>query len=124
METFISLHFLIIQELHNPLTNLMKNVLVDLPFSRKCESEADYIGLLLMARACYNPEESIKLWHRMSDMSAKEAIAISLLSTHPSNSARIEKLRSWLPEARKLFFASECQNELFYSFNKRSRDFI
>lgn len=102
--------------------NLMKNVLIELPFSRKCESEADYIGLMLMARSCYNPEESIKLWKRMSQSSSKQAP--SFLSTHPNNTDRIEKIRSWLPEAIDKFSSSNCQNEIIFTFNNKKRDFI
>ena len=80
-------------DFHNPLTNLMKNILLDLPFSRKCESEADYIGLLLMAKSCYNPEESIELWKRMAQNNSNSQNLTSFLSTHPSHSKRIENLR-------------------------------
>lgn len=98
----------------------MKNVLLDLPFSRKCEKEADYIGLLLMAKSCYNPEEAINLWQRMSDKSKISPEITTFLSTHPSHKKRIENIRSWLPEARELFHNSDCQVFLFYPFNKKS----
>ena len=97
----------------------MKNILLDLPFSRKCENEADYIGLLLMAKACYNPEEAVELWKRMSEKSQSNPEVISFLSTHPTNSKRIENIKSWLPRAKKLYYNSECQEFLFSSLNKR-----
>lgn len=98
----------------------MKTILLDLPFSRKCEKEADYIGLLLMAKSCYNPEEAINLWQRMSDKSKISPEITTFLSTHPSHKKRLENIRSWLPEARELFHNSECQEFLFYRFDKKS----
>lgn len=99
----------------------MKNVLLDLPFSRKCETEADYIGLLLMAKSCYNPEEAVELWKRMASVNNSAAQnAASFLSTHPSHKKRIENIRSWLPEAKTLFDNSECYNSLFSSFYNKS----
>ena len=97
----------------------MKNVLLDLPFSRKCENEADYIGLLLMAKSCYNPEEAVNLWQRMSDKSKISPEIASFLSTHPSHKRRIENIRSWLPEAKGIFHSSECNDHLFSYFNKK-----
>lgn len=100
----------------------MKSVLVDLPFSRTCESEADFIGLLLMAKSCYDPEEAIELWKRMdeNDISTNHNL-ISFLSTHPSHSKRIENIRSWLPRAKEIFDKSECNNFLLASFYNKSR---
>lgn len=100
----------------------MKNVLLDLPFSRNCENEADYIGLLLMAKSCYDPEEAIELWKRMAENNNTNGDdLISFLSTHPSHSKRIENLRSWLPGAKEVFADSECNNILLKSFYNKSR---
>jgi predicted Zn-dependent protease len=68
-----------------------------LPFSRMHESEADHIGLILMAMAGYDPQESIGFWQRMS--SAGGAGVPEFLSTHPSGQTRIADLRGWMPEA-------------------------
>ena len=73
-------------------------VLVDLPFSRKDESEADHIGLVYMARAGYDPREAIEFWQRM-EAQAGGGSQPEWLSTHPSHGTRIEQLRAWLPEA-------------------------
>lgn len=108
-------------ELNNPFTNFMKNVLLDLPFSRKCEQEADYIGLLLMAKSCYNPEEAVNLWMRMSNKTKSNPELAAFLSTHPSHKKRIENIRSWLPEARELFHNSGCIGRLFSLFNKNNQ---
>jgi len=96
----------------------MKAILLDLPFSRKCESEADYIGLLLMASACYNPEEAINLWTRMSGMSKGDSF--SFFSTHPVHKDRIENIRAWLPDALRIYNRSDCQESLFSRVNNLS----
>jgi Zn-dependent protease with chaperone function len=56
------------------------------PMSRKMESEADYIGLMLMAEACYDPREAVQFWRRMETLArANQSLEIpELLSTHPS----------------------------------------
>ena len=69
------------------------------PFSRKLESEADYIGLLLMAKACYDPSAAIGLWERMAESSPN---FMKYLSTHPTNEKRIQDIREWLPEALEI----------------------
>lgn len=91
---------------------------LDLPFSRKCETEADYIGLLLMSKSCYDPEEAIKFWQKMMNINQSNMELSMFLSTHPSHSKRIENLRSWLTEAKQVYRNSDCDNFLFNSFNK------
>ena len=73
-----------------------------LPFSRKHESEADYIGILLAADAGYDPRESVALWERMARMSGGGAPA-EFMSTHPSNDTRIDQLKKWMPEAMTIY---------------------
>jgi predicted Zn-dependent protease len=69
-----------------------------LPFSRSHESEADHIGLILMAVAGYNPDESVPFWERMGSLGGGGIP--QFLSTHPSHETRIRDLRGWIPEAR------------------------
>ncbi|MFO0876901.1 MAG: M48 family metallopeptidase [Gemmataceae bacterium] len=75
-----------------------------LHYSRKHESEADHVGLLLMAAAGFNPEESVKFWERMA--AGKGSRVPEFLSTHPSHETRIRDLVNWIPEAMPLYRAS------------------
>jgi predicted Zn-dependent protease len=72
---------------------------VMLPFSRAHETEADKIGLYIMAIAGYNPDEAAELWKRMSAQSNGQAPP-ELLSTHPSNDSRIANLTALAPKAK------------------------
>ena len=73
---------------------------VMLPFSRRDESEADEVGLRLMAIAGYNPDEGAKLWKRMAAMN-KGQKPPEMLSTHPSDQTRIAKLTAYAPKAKE-----------------------
>ncbi len=73
-----------------------------LPFSRKHESEADYVGILLAADAGYDPQESVALWERMGQMSGGGAPS-EFMSTHPSHETRITQLKKWMPEAMAIY---------------------
>ncbi len=70
-----------------------------LPFSRSHETEADRIGLQIMAIAGYNPDEAAELWKRMKAKGGTNAPP-EFLSTHPSNDTRIANLTQWAPLAR------------------------
>ena len=72
-----------------------------LPFSRAHESEADYIGLILMARACFDPREAPRLWARMG--AAGGATPPEFQSTHPSPETRINDFQRWMPEAINVY---------------------
>lgn len=71
-----------------------------LPFSRGHETEADRIGLYLMAVAGYNPDEAAELWKRMKANSGGQAPP-EFMSTHPSHDTRIQNLAELAPEAKK-----------------------
>jgi len=73
-----------------------------LPMSRAQESEADRIGLVLMALAGYDPREAIGLWERMRAASSGKRQA-EWLSTHPADTTRIADIRRWLPEAMQYY---------------------
>jgi metalloendopeptidase OMA1, mitochondrial len=68
-----------------------------MPFGRKHESEADEIGLIYMARAGYDPQESIRFWKRMEQTGSAQPP--EFLSTHPSHGTRIAQLEAWMPKA-------------------------
>lgn len=74
---------------------------VMLPFSRKHETEADKLGLVFMLMAGYNGQEAAEVWVRMSQISKGKEPA-EFTSTHPSNQTRIQTLRTYLPEAKRL----------------------
>lgn len=67
-----------------------------LPFSRSHESEADLIGLDLMAKAGFDPAESVTLWQNMSQAGTSPP---EFMSTHPSSDTRIKQLRERIPNA-------------------------
>jgi len=70
-----------------------------LPFSRSHESEADKIGLTLMAIAGYNPDQAVVFWERMSANSVGQAPP-EFMSTHPSDATRIAQLKELIPQAK------------------------
>jgi predicted Zn-dependent protease len=69
-----------------------------MPWGRAQESEADHLGLILMAKAGYDPRASVELWKRMAE-AAKGQRPPEFLSTHPSEATRIQQIEGWLPEA-------------------------
>jgi predicted Zn-dependent protease len=75
-----------------------------LPFSRKHESEADYIGLLFAAEAGYDPREAVRVWERMEAAGGEQPS--EFMSTHPSHGTRIKQLTEWMPEALALYEAA------------------
>jgi len=76
-----------------------------LPFSRAQETQADSIGLMLMARAGYNPEEAPRFWRRFQ--SAGKSGVPELLSTHPADERRAANLIDLLPQAERYYAAVE-----------------
>ncbi len=72
---------------------------VMLPFSRSHETEADKIGLTLMAIAGYNPDLAVGFWQRMAAQSSGQSQP-EFLSTHPSDATRIQNLKALIPEAK------------------------
>jgi predicted Zn-dependent protease len=73
---------------------------LSLPFSRKQESEADHIGLYLMAAAGYDPREAPRFWARMEKLGGRTP---EILSTHPGPEHRERALQGWLKEALPLY---------------------
>jgi predicted Zn-dependent protease len=74
-----------------------------LPYSRIQESEADHIGLILMAKAGYDPRGAVVLWQRMNAKGG--ARPPEFLSTHPAPESRIRNIESLIPEAMQVYKA-------------------
>jgi len=87
------------RNIFNQSYGIASNVGGMLPFSRSHETQADEIGLKLMAIAGYNPDEAVELWKRMKANSGGQAPP-EFLSTHPSNDTRISNLTKWSPMAK------------------------
>jgi predicted Zn-dependent protease len=67
------------------------------PFSRKQESEADYLGLIFSSLSGYDIRETVKIWERMKS-SNKGKEPPEFMSTHPSSDNRIKKINEWMNE--------------------------
>jgi predicted Zn-dependent protease len=74
---------------------------VMLPYSRKHEYEADYMGIVFMEMAGYDSQASVDFWEKMSSSSGDSNVQ-ELLSTHPSDENRVANLQSKIPEAKAI----------------------
>ncbi|KAF2481701.1 peptidase family M48-domain-containing protein [Neohortaea acidophila] len=99
------------------LIDTVGNLALSLPHSRRQEEEADYIGLLMMAESCYDPSAAVGLWTRMEQ--AEQGSPPQFLSTHPSSHNRMEKIRSWLPEAQQKSETNDCHVTSGYGLYNR-----
>lgn len=79
------------------------------PFSRKQETEADVVGLEYMARAGFDPRESVELWKNMN--SKNQTSVPEYMSTHPSGDTRIESLVAQYPHALALYNEAKAQGK-------------
>lgn len=82
------------------------------PMSRAQEREADFIGLMMMSEACFDPREAVGFWERMSRREKREGEVgegPEWMSTHPSNEKRVEAMREWLPKAMEKREESDCR---------------
>jgi predicted Zn-dependent protease len=77
------------------------NVGIMLPYSRTHESEADHIGLILMAKAGYDPREAIPFWTRMAKAGGSRSP--EFLSTHPAPETRVKQIEAFIPEAMQYY---------------------
>jgi len=71
-----------------------------LSYNRMQESEADHVGVFLMAFAGYDPDEAVTFWRRMRAVQEGKGRPPEILSDHPSDERRIHDLRAWAPKAR------------------------
>lgn len=90
------------------VVGLTKDWALDKPYSRSAETEADEVGLLLMAKSGYNPQAAPGLWDKMQKASkGSQSVLDKLSSTHPSDKDRQENLLRLMPEAMALYQKSE-----------------
>jgi predicted Zn-dependent protease len=89
---------------YSELASEAAQLLVFLPWGRSQELEADHIGLMLMADAGYDPREAVGFWQRMA--AASGGAPPEFLSTHPSDTTRIEQLAELMPEALERYQAA------------------
>ena len=103
--------------------NVVEDLLVNLPYSRKLESEADEVGLLLAARACYDVRYVPRFWHRMHLQGDGEMPSIfHWFSTHPTNASRVQQIDELLPEALELRRSFQCPElREFYDSTQKFR---
>ncbi len=87
------------------LADAVANVTFQLPHSRLQESEADEIGLELMARAGYDPNAAVNLWKKM--MAAQKDTTPQFLNTHPSSQSRIADLERLVPKVLPLYQSAQ-----------------
>lgn len=86
---------------YQTLFQMGSNVLIELPFSRHHEAEADEIGLTYMARAGYDPRAAPAFWNRMEQLGGGGPP--EFLSTHPSAESRQERLNKLMPRALEIY---------------------
>lgn len=86
------------------LANAVGTVTFQLPHSREQESEADVMGLELMARSGYDPHAAVSVWQKM--MAAQQDTSSQFLSTHPSSGNRIAELQARIPKVMPLYLAA------------------
>jgi len=82
--------------------NTVSSLILELPFSRELETEADKVGLELAAKACFDVREAAAFWRKMEFLSTQDPNEIKVpeyLSTHPSHVSRHEELLSMMPWA-------------------------
>lgn len=90
-----------VKQLYSAAYGTGAQVGVLLPYGRKQESEADRIGLVIMAKAGYDPNHAIGFWQRMMEKSKGQPDTPTFLRSHPADEKRINDIQSWLPEATK-----------------------
>jgi metalloendopeptidase OMA1, mitochondrial len=87
-----------------PVAGALVDLAWSLPWGRRQELEADRIGLVLMARAGYDPREAAGFWERMAALGGGGGP--SWLSTHPSSQERVRQIEQQLPEVLPVYEAA------------------
>jgi len=89
---------------------------LELPFSRKCESEADVMGMTLMARACFDPRVAPGMFQKLGRLE-REYTPPSYLNTHPPHAERTDNMRNSMQNALNQYESSGCTNISSRFFN-------
>lgn len=110
--TFLAIAAASYLDIGDSLIRAVVQLALELPNGRAQESEADYIGLMMMSQSCYDPQGAISFWARM--VKAEQGAPPEFMSTHPSSSHRVARLTEWLPEAEQKRDQSECRGILEY----------
>ncbi|GAA93885.1 uncharacterized protein L969DRAFT_92206 [Mixia osmundae IAM 14324] len=90
------------------IQNTLLQLMMTLPNSRRQETEADQLGLKLMAKACFDPAQVTAFWQRMAAQGAHQP---EFISTHPTDTTRIKNITKWLPEAQQIR-AESCMGDV------------
>ncbi len=93
-------NFGVLNENYAQMVDTVSALTISLPHGRNQESEADEMGLELMARAGYPPQDSVTLWQKMSQQGGG---TLEILSTHPSDEKRIARLQELIPKVQPLY---------------------
>ncbi|MDR1813818.1 MAG: M48 family metallopeptidase [Tannerella sp.] len=89
-----------VRDVGNTVFGLGTQLGVMLPYSRQHELEADYMGLVFMTMAGYDPNKAVSFWQKMSAASGNSETS-DFMSTHPNDAKRIAAIQSYLPEMEK-----------------------
>ncbi len=104
------------------LASLLAQALLVNPGSQRMELEADHIGLFMLAKAGYNPDEAIVFWKKMQFQTGDSG-SLAFLSTHPPSSERIQELEKLLPRARSNNPYSDSADSFSRNFDSREDSF-
>ena len=84
-------------------------LLFHLPYSRQLESEADRVGLMFAANACFDPETAAKVWKHLPTPGSENDEVAEFFSTHPHHARRYEQLSALMPSAHAVWKENRCE---------------
>ncbi|ODV60305.1 metalloendopeptidase ASCRUDRAFT_35637 [Ascoidea rubescens DSM 1968] len=95
-----------------------------MPASREMETEADYIGLMIMSEGCFKIDEALKFWKRFKEFEDRSGVrSFEFLETHPASETRYGNIERWLPEARERQESVGCYSNQFLNFSSFNHGF-
>ena len=103
-----ALAFSAVFDLSNQLSWYVLDLALNKPGSRAQEAEADHLGLLMMARSCFDPRRALDFWQEMQRQESKMAQPPQWLSTHPSHGRRVKAIQGWMDQALEARTGSNC----------------